>query len=282
MQVASGVAYLHANGVMHRDVKTANVLLDDSRHAKVTDFGISTRFGRVEYTAETGTYRQMAPEVILHKPYNYKCDVYSYGILLWETVHRQVPFTGFAPLQAAFAVAMEHQRPPIDLVDDLKVYQPLSTQPANCRPSTPSQPPTQSYDGRWHPSLPHMPRIYTHSNRVSHRARAFGPSPPSPCVCVCAFAPAFVLCLPVEACWDSEPNKRPDMDQVVRVTAECAAAIESGSFRSRQATEATAPANAPTASQPRGLRGLTNALAGRLAGVNLRRPSTPNAQPEAN
>ena len=64
-EVASGVAYLHSNGVMHRDVKTANVLLDDSRHAKVTDFGISTRFGRKDYTAETGTYRQMAPEVSL-------------------------------------------------------------------------------------------------------------------------------------------------------------------------------------------------------------------------
>ena len=47
--------------------------------SQVTDFGISTRFGRADYTAETGTYRQMAPEVILHKPYNYKCDVYSYG-----------------------------------------------------------------------------------------------------------------------------------------------------------------------------------------------------------
>ena len=95
-EVASGVAYLHYNGVMHRDIKTANVLLDDARHAKVSDFGISTRFGRSDYTAETGTYRQMAPEVILHKPYNYKCDVYSYGVLLWETLHRQVPCdTGF-------------------------------------------------------------------------------------------------------------------------------------------------------------------------------------------
>jgi len=121
-EVASGVAYLHSFGVMHRDVKTANVLLDDARHAKVTDFGISTRFGRQDYTAETGTYRQMAPEVILHKPYNYKCDVYSYGVLLWEALHRQVPFTGFAPLQAAFAVAMEAARPPITLRDEFKPY----------------------------------------------------------------------------------------------------------------------------------------------------------------
>jgi len=127
-EVASGVAYLHSHGVMHRDVKSANVLLDESQHAKVADFGISTHFGRADYTAETGTYRQMAPEVILHKPYNYKCDVYSYGVLLWEVLHRQVPFIGFAPLQAAFAVAMEQARPKIDLRPELADYQELITQ----------------------------------------------------------------------------------------------------------------------------------------------------------
>ena len=69
----------------------------------------------------------MAPEVILHKPYNYKCDVYSYGVLLWETLHRLVPFNGFAPLQAAFAVAMEQARPPISLREELQLYAPLIT-----------------------------------------------------------------------------------------------------------------------------------------------------------
>ena len=68
------------------------------------------------------------------------------------------------------------------------------------------------------------------------------------------------------------------MDQVVRVTADCAAAIESGSF-SRGAAAAAAAGGQPAASPtPRGLRGLTNALAGRLAGVNLRRPSTPQQE----
>lgn len=199
-EVASGVAYLHANGVMHRDVKSANVLLDDSRHAKVTDFGISTRFGRSDYTAETGTYRQMAPEVILHKPYNQKCDVYSYGILLWEALHRQVPFTGLAPLQAAFAVAMEHRRPTIALEGDLSVYRPL-----------------------------------------------------------------------IEACWDADPNRRPDMDQVVRGTVECAGAIEAS-----QAGDVPA-SGGPRGSAPGGMvRGLTSALANRLS---IRRNNSPQAVP---
>ena len=67
--------------VIHRDIKSANVLLDDRMHAKVSDFGISTTFGP-EHTAETGTYRCMAPEVITHQRYDHHCDVFSYGVLL--------------------------------------------------------------------------------------------------------------------------------------------------------------------------------------------------------
>jgi len=124
-QVAAGLAYLHAIGVIHRDIKTANVLLDAAFHAKVGDFGLSTRFGRPEYTAERGTYRQMAPEIILRKPYDHKCDVYSFGMLLWETLHRQEPFAGMMPLQAAFAVAMQQARPTIDLRAELRDFAPL-------------------------------------------------------------------------------------------------------------------------------------------------------------
>ena len=100
-QVATGLAYLHQHRVIHRDIKAPNVLLDEQQHAKVADFGIAThaRSGR-EHTAETGSYRMMAPEVITHQPYDEKCDVYSYGVLLWEITHQQLPFTGLTPLQA--------------------------------------------------------------------------------------------------------------------------------------------------------------------------------------
>ena len=77
---------------------------------KVTDFGISTRFAQ-DHTAETGTYRYMAPEVIAHQKYDYRCDVYSYGMLMWEITHREIPFRSQNALQAAFAVAMEQKRP---------------------------------------------------------------------------------------------------------------------------------------------------------------------------
>jgi len=107
--------------VIHRDIKSANVLLDEKRRAKVTDFGISTRF-KPDHTAETGTYRYMAPEVIAHQQYDYRCDVYSYGMLLWEITHQEVPFRSQNALQAAFAVAMEQQRPPIALQPPLEGF----------------------------------------------------------------------------------------------------------------------------------------------------------------
>jgi len=123
---------------MHRDVKTANVLLDERHHAKLSDFGIATYlvpaahgaeepFRRAEHTAETGTYRHMAPEVILHKPYNHKCDLYSYGMMVWEVLHRQLPFAASTPLQAAFVVAMQGTRPAIDLRPELRAYAPMIT-----------------------------------------------------------------------------------------------------------------------------------------------------------
>ena len=61
-EIATGVAYLHSEQLIHRDIKAANVLLDEHLHVKLADFGISTGFGP-EHTAETGTYRYMAPEV---------------------------------------------------------------------------------------------------------------------------------------------------------------------------------------------------------------------------
>jgi len=124
LEVASGLAYLHSQGILHRDIKTANILLDEQQHAKVADFGISRTFGG-ELTAETGTYRTMAPEVITHQQYCSQCDVYSFGVLLWELTHQLTPFADFTPLQAAFAVAMEQRRPDIALSKELEAYGPL-------------------------------------------------------------------------------------------------------------------------------------------------------------
>lgn len=114
--VALGMDYLHKVNVIHRDLKTANLLMDENEVVKVADFGVArvkTMDGS-SMTAETGTYRWMAPEVISHQHYNHKCDVFSYGILLWELVSGgDIPYPGYTPLQAAVGVVQRGLRPTI-------------------------------------------------------------------------------------------------------------------------------------------------------------------------
>ncbi|GMI10226.1 hypothetical protein TrLO_g15601 [Triparma laevis f. longispina] len=115
LDVASGMAYLHSRGIIHRDLKSTNVLIDSKSRAKIADFGLSINCNNhgKELTAETGTYRWMAPEVIRHETYSSNADVYSFGIVLWQLVARDVPFGNLTPIQAAFAVAKEDRRPQI-------------------------------------------------------------------------------------------------------------------------------------------------------------------------
>ncbi|MED6194576.1 hypothetical protein PIB30_029846 [Stylosanthes scabra] len=105
IDVCKGMEYLHRNNIIHRDLKTANLLMDTDNVVKVADFGVA-RFLNQEgvMTAETGTYRWMAPEVINHQPYDQKADVFSFSIVLWELVTAKVPYDTMTPLQAALGV----------------------------------------------------------------------------------------------------------------------------------------------------------------------------------
>jgi len=117
-QIAQGMDYLHKFDppVLHRDLKSANILLgNQGQRLAIADFGLA-RYqagpGK-KMTAETGSYRWMAPEVIRHELYATPCDVYSYAILAWEMLTYRVPFDNMMPVEAAFAVAREAKRPPI-------------------------------------------------------------------------------------------------------------------------------------------------------------------------
>ena len=123
LEVALGLEYLHSEHVVHRDIKPANVLLDGEMHAKISDFGIATRFAMETLTADIGTARYMAPEVIFG-PYDERADIFAFGVLTWETLHEAVSFGEISPLAAVFNI-QRGLRPPFKLPEDLVNLVPL-------------------------------------------------------------------------------------------------------------------------------------------------------------
>lgn len=123
MGIAHGMIHLHKIGIIHRDLKAANIMLDSRLFPRIGDFGIA-RFGETEggMTAKIGTPNYMAPELIVSHDYNEKVDVYSYAMILYEMTQNTRPFKTLKMDQIFDTVLKQDKRPPfyIDLPDPLK------------------------------------------------------------------------------------------------------------------------------------------------------------------
>ncbi|MBA0791495.1 hypothetical protein Gohar_016072 [Gossypium harknessii] len=115
LDLARGLSYLHSKKIVHRDVKTENMLLDKTRTVKIADFGVARleASNPNDMTGETGTLGYMAPEVLNGNPYNRKCDVYSFGICLWEIYCCDMPYPDLSFSEVTSAVVRQNLRPEI-------------------------------------------------------------------------------------------------------------------------------------------------------------------------
>lgn len=120
LDIAKGVYYLHSNKqpIMHRDLKSLNVLLDHALTAKLADFGW-TRIKAKVMTSKIGTYQWMAPEVIAGYKYTEKADVFSFGIILWELATRKPPYYGIDGTEVSKKVVNEDYRPKLSEKDNV-------------------------------------------------------------------------------------------------------------------------------------------------------------------
>lgn len=121
LDVARGMNYLHhcSPPIVHRDLKSSNLLVDKNWNVKVADFGLSRIKHATFLTAKSGkgTPQWMAPEVLQSEPSDEKADVYSFGVILWELATGKIPWEGLNSMQVVGAVGFMHQR--LQIPDDL-------------------------------------------------------------------------------------------------------------------------------------------------------------------
>ncbi len=116
LQIASGVGEAHSHGVIHRDIKSANVMIDHRGLAKVMDFGIAKRSDQTGITqagTSLGTVDYMSPEQARGEASDHRSDIWSFGVLLYEMLTGSLPFhAGFE--QAVIYSILNEEPKPID------------------------------------------------------------------------------------------------------------------------------------------------------------------------
>ncbi len=116
-QILSAIGFAHRNGIVHRDIKPHNVVVGRDGRLKVTDFGIS-RAGASQMTEAgsiIGTAQYLSPEQARGAHVDHRSDIYSVGVVLYELLTGEVPFTGETPVEIAMKHLSQAPRRPSDL-----------------------------------------------------------------------------------------------------------------------------------------------------------------------
>ncbi|MGM8214421.1 Stk1 family PASTA domain-containing Ser/Thr kinase [Bacillaceae bacterium W0354] len=108
-QLASAISHAHENGIIHRDIKPQNILIDQYGNVKVTDFGIAMALSSTSLTRTNsviGSVHYLSPEQARGGTATKKSDIYSLGIVLYELLTGQLPFSG----ESAVSIALKHMQ----------------------------------------------------------------------------------------------------------------------------------------------------------------------------